>query len=81
MNQYILKYKGDDEKELAGDLELIKSVKDLTIIDKNPKLMLVQMSDKAKEFLEAKLHKWSLFPQTNISKPDTKKKVRGKTYK
>ncbi len=81
MNQFILKYKGDDEKELADDVVLIKSTKDLTIIDEGPGMMLVEMNVKAKQYLETKLDKWSLFPQTIISKPDTKKKIKGRTYK
>lgn len=81
MSQFILKYKGDDVKELAADIKLIKSTKDLTIIDESSRLLLVEMSEKVKEHLEVKLNKWSLFPQTIIKKPDTKKKLKGRAYK
>jgi hypothetical protein len=82
MNQYILKYKGDNEKEHAADVAMVKNTKELKILDESsPNMMLVQMSDKAKQWLETKLAKWSLFPQTMISKPDTKQKLKGKAYK
>ncbi len=81
MNQYILKYKGSNEQQIAADVELVKSTKNLSVIDGNSKLMLVKMDDKTKQLLENKLDKWSFFPQTTIDKPDNKKKLKGKVYK
>lgn len=81
MNRYILKYKGSDEKELAIDLALVKKAKNLTVIDGNSKLMLVETDEKTKAQLESKLDKWIFFQQAMISKPDNKKKLKGKAYK
>lgn len=81
MNQYILKYKGSNEKELATDLALLKKAKNLTVIDGNTKLMLVETDERTKAELESKLDKWVFFQQAMIRKPDNKKKLKGKAYK
>ena len=81
MNEFILKYKGDDANELAADIKMIKNTRNLTVIDESSGLLLVEMSDKVKESLESNLKKWSLFPKTVIDRPDTKNKLKGRAYK
>ncbi len=81
-NKYILKYKGSNNKELLSSLSLIKSCKDLSVIDGNDKLMLVEMGEQTRTLLEAGLNNWSIHEQAMVSKPpDHKKKLKGKTYK
>jgi hypothetical protein len=73
-SKYILRYTGKGPIP-ADDLERIRSLDALEVIDATSRMLLVESTESALKSLEASMPEWVVSRQRSISLPDPRPKV------
>jgi hypothetical protein len=78
MAHFILRYT-DRTPNPTADVERIRQITGVTLLDDtSPHMLLIDATDRAalEQVLQRDLSHWSLTPETMISLPDTRKRIR-----
>lgn len=75
MQRYILRYKSAGPKP-EGDLLRIRNTPGVTVVDESPRMLLVEGDNKPIEHLRDDLADWLVTPETQISVPDTRQRIK-----
>lgn len=74
MERFILRFSGATEPS-PGDIERIRSIANIRIIDSSPRMLLVEAPATALEGALSALPGWRLIREETVPLPDTRKKV------
>lgn len=77
MSRYILRFRGQGGKPDA-DVNLIKSMQHLTILDDSARMLLVEASEGTVRNIMQSLTNWVLAEEQIIPAPDSRPRLRGK---
>jgi hypothetical protein len=77
MNRFILRFKGR-EAIPASDLARIESEPDVTVVDRSPRMLLIEAADHTVHKLTKALSEWTITPERTIPLPDTRRKIRSR---
>jgi hypothetical protein len=75
MTCYILRYKAAGAKP-ESDLSRIREAAGIKIVDESPRMLLVEGDDENIKHLSGDLGNWLVTPETQISVPDTRQRIK-----
>ena len=73
--RFVLRYRGDGDSPDA-DVDHIREVAGAVVVDRSPRMLLIESDDEALRPVVESLPGWVMAPEQTMEVPDTRKRVR-----